>query len=76
MLQEKCVRDITTTLQKTLARSYLQEFASRLDVDLNEGRGKKAAEPELRASPSKVVEGDEAPERELREARKGRATPG
>lgn len=37
MLQEKCIRDITSTLQKTMARSYLQEFASKLDVDISEG---------------------------------------
>lgn len=36
MLQEKCCRDITSTLQRTLARSYLQEFASRLNVDIRD----------------------------------------
>jgi hypothetical protein len=41
MLQEKCCRDITDTLQKSLARSFLREFASRLDVDIFSGDVKK-----------------------------------
>ena len=39
MLQEKCCRDITDILQKTFAQSFLEEFASRLDVDVNKAEG-------------------------------------
>ena len=32
-------RDITTTLHKSMAKSFLSEFASRLKVDINAGEG-------------------------------------
>ena len=30
-------RDITSTLHKTMARSFLNEFASRLNININPG---------------------------------------
>ena len=30
-------RDITSTLHKTMARSFLNEFASRLNININAG---------------------------------------
>ena len=32
-------RDITSTLHKTMARSFLNEFASRLNININPGDG-------------------------------------
>ena len=45
MFQERCCRDITETLQKSIARHYIKEFAARLDVAI--GEGAEAAEKRL-----------------------------
>ena len=34
-------RDITSTLHKTMARSFLNEFASRLNININAGDAEK-----------------------------------
>lgn len=36
MLQEKCCRDIADNLHRALAKSFLNEFAARLNVNINQ----------------------------------------
>ena len=59
-------RDITTTLHKSMAKSFLSEFASRLKVDINAGDsgpkigGQPSNQPEAGTGISQGGPGDQS----------------
>ena len=43
MLQEKCTKDMNSILHKTVAKSFITEFASRLNVNVKEDMAAEGA---------------------------------
>lgn len=50
MLQEVCCREITSSLHRSLAKSFLEEFAAKLDVDIRRKEVTQFQQPGAMAS--------------------------